>query len=136
MNVIKMRFNVGILIAGGSLFLAAIPALAHHSFAAEYDGTKPIKVIGTVTKFDMTNPHSWVYLDVKDADGKVANWGFETASPNALFRRGFKKDFLKPGSVVTIEGFLAKDGSHTGNAQKLLMPDGNTIVLGTEVNPG
>jgi len=136
MNVIKMRFNVGILIAGGSLFLAAIPALAHHSFAAEYDGTKPIKVTGTVTKFDMTNPHSWVYLDVKDADGKLVNWGFETASPNALFRRGFKKDFLKPGSVVTIEGFLAKDGSHTGNAQKLLMPDGNTIILGTEVNPG
>jgi len=131
-----MRFSVAILVAGASLFLAAIPALAHHSFAAEYDGTKPIKVTGTVTKFDMTNPHSWVYLDVKDADGKVANWGFENASPNALFRRGFKKDFLKPGSVVTIEGFLAKDGSHTGNAQKLLMPDGNIIVLGTEVNPG
>jgi hypothetical protein len=118
------------------LLIAAVPVLAHHSFAAEYDGTKPIKVTGTVTKFDMTNPHSWVYLDVKDADGKVVNWGFETASPNALFRRGFKKDFLKPGNVVTIEGFLAKDGSHTGNAQKLLMPDGNTIILGTEVNPG
>jgi hypothetical protein len=135
-NVMKLRSSLAILIASASLFLAAIPGLAHHSFAAEYDGTKPIKVTGTVTKFDMTNPHSWVYLDVKDADGKVANWGFETASPNALFRRGFKKDFLKPGNVVTLEGFLAKDGSHTANAQKLLMPDGNTIVLGTEVNPG
>jgi hypothetical protein len=135
-NVMKLRSSLAILIAGASLFLAAVPVLAHHSFAAEYDGTKPIKVTGTVTKFDMTNPHSWVYLDVKDADGKVANWGFETASPNALFRRGFKKDFLKPGSVVTLEGFLAKDGSHTANAQKLLMPDGNTIILGTEVNPG
>ena len=131
-----MRLKIAVLAATAGLFLAAIPVLAHHSFAAEYDGTKPIKVTGTVTKFDMTNPHSWVYLDVKDADGKVVNWGFETASPNALFRRGFKKDFLKPGSVVTIEGFLAKDGSHTGNAQKLLMPDGNTIILGTEVNPG
>ena len=131
-----MRFKIAVLIASAGLFPAAIPVLAHHSFAAEYDGTKPIKVTGTVTKFDMTNPHSWVYLDVKDADGKVVNWGFETASPNALFRRGFKKDFLKPGNAVTIEGFLAKDGSHTGNAQKLLMPDGNTIILGTEVNPG
>ena len=135
-SLMKMRLNAAILALRAGLFLAAMPALAHHSFAAEYDGTKPIKVTGTVTKFDMTNPHSWVYLDVKDADGKVLNWGFETASPNALFRRGFKKDFLKPGNVVTIEGFLAKDGSHTGNAQKLLMPDGNTIVLGTEVNPG
>ena len=139
MIVLVMRVRskaAALLIASASLFLAAMPVLAHHSFAAEYDGTKPIKVTGTVTKFDMTNPHSWVYLDVKDADGKVANWGFETASPNALFRRGFKKDFLKPGSVVTLEGFLAKDGSHTANAQKLLMPDGNTIILGTEVNPG
>jgi hypothetical protein len=135
-RLVRMRLKFAVLAATAALFLAAIPALAHHSFAAEYDGTKPIKVTGTVTKFDMTNPHSWVYLDVKDADGKVVNWGFETASPNALFRRGFKKDFLKPGSVVTIEGFLAKDGSHTGNAQKLLMPDGNTIILGTEVNPG
>jgi len=134
--VMRMRSKIALLVTGAALFLPAIPALAHHSFAAEYDGTKPIKVTGTVTKFDMTNPHSWVYLDVKDADGKIVNWGFETASPNALFRRGFKKDFLKPGSVVTIEGFLAKDGSHTGNAQKLLMPDGNTIILGTEVNPG
>jgi uncharacterized protein DUF6152 len=134
--VMRMRSKIALLVTAAALFLPAIPVLAHHSFAAEYDGTKPIKVTGTVTKFDMTNPHSWVYLDVKDADGKVVNWGFETASPNALFRRGFKKDFLKPGSVVTIEGFLAKDGSHTGNAQKLLMPDGNTIILGTEVNPG
>jgi len=131
-----MKPKLAILAATAGLLLAAAPLLAHHSFAAEYDGTKPIKVTGTVTKFDMTNPHSWVYLDVKDADGKMVNWGFETASPNALFRRGFKKDFLKPGNVVTIEGFLAKDGSHTGNAQKLLMPDGNTVILGTEVNPG
>jgi Family of unknown function (DUF6152) len=131
-----MKMTAAILIAGAGLFLAAMPVLAHHSFAAEYDGLKPIKLMGTVTKFDMTNPHSWVYLDVKDTDGKVVNWAFETASPNALFRRGFKKDFLKPGNLVTIEGFLAKDGSHTANAQRLLMPDGNTIVLGTEVNPG
>ncbi len=130
-----MRSTLAVLMAGATLLFAANPVAAHHSFAAEYDGTKPIKVTGTVTRFDVTNPHSWVYLDV-NADGKVVNWGFETASPNALYRRGFKKDFLKPGNVVTIEGFLAKDGSHTGNAQRLTLPDGTQVTLGTQENPG
>ena len=115
---------------------AGVPARAHHSFAAEYDGAKPIKLTGTVTKFDLTNPHSWIYIDVKDAEGKVVNWGFETASVANLYRRGFRKDSVPAGTVVTIQGFLAKDGSHTGNAQKLTLPDGKTFILGTEVNPG
>ena len=110
--------------------------LAHHSFAAEYDGSKPIKISGTVTKFDMVNPHSWIYVDVKDDTGKVVNWKFETASPSNLYRRGFKKDTIKSGMQVTIEGYLAKDGSATANGQKLHMPDGTVIILGTEVNPG
>ena len=131
-----MRPKPSLLLAGLVVLLAALPALAHHSFAAEYDGTKPIKLTGTVTKFELTNPHSWIYIDVKDADGKVVNWGFETASVANLYRRGFRKDTVAPGTVVTIEGFLAKDGSHTGNAQKLTLPDGKTVVLGTEVNPG
>jgi hypothetical protein len=75
-------------------------------------------------------------VDVKGPDGTVVNWAFETASPNVLFRRGIRKDFLKPGNIVTIEGYLAKDASHTGNAQKLLLPDGTQVILGTEVNPG
>ena len=125
-----------LLLAGLAVLLASIPAVAHHSFAAEYDGTKPIKLTGTVTKFELTNPHSWIYIDVKDADGKVVNWGFETASVANLYRRGFRKDTVASGTVVTIEGYLAKDGSHTGNAQKLTLPDGKTVVLGTEVNPG
>ena len=131
-----MRRKSSLLLAGLAVLLAALPALAHHSFAAEYDGTKPIKLTGTVTKFELTNPHSWIYIDVKDADGKVVNWGFETASVANLYRRGFRKDTVAPGTVVTIEGYLAKDGSHTGNAQKLTLPDGKTVVLGTEVNPG
>src|SRR5581483_448598 len=116
--------------------LTALPALAHHSFAAEYVQNKPIKVTGSVTKFDFTNPHSWITLEAKEADGTVVTWGFETASGANLFKRGFRKDSLKPGTVVTIEGFQAKDGTHTGNAQKMTMPDGKEVVLGTEQNPG
>lgn len=127
----------GLLFAAGlALLLATAPASAHHSFAAEYDRDKPIKLTGTVTKFDLTNPHSWIYIEVKEADGKVVSWGFETASVANLYRRGFRKDTVKPGTIVTIEGFLAKDGTHTGNAQRMTLPDGGVVVLGTEVNPG
>jgi Family of unknown function (DUF6152) len=115
---------------------AALPALAHHSFAAEYDKGKPLKFTGTVTKFDLTNPHSWIYIDVMGPDGTVVNWAFETASPSNLYRRGFRKDTIKPGTVVTIEGFGAKDATHTGNGQRLTMPDGKQYILGTEENPG
>ncbi len=128
--------KLSVLVAGAGLFLTAMPAFAHHSFAAEFDRNKPIKLTGTVTKFDLTNPHSWIYVDAKDADGNVVNWGFETASLISLFRRGFKKDTLKPGMVVTLEGFLAKDGTHTANGQRLTLSDGTHFVLGTEENPG
>jgi|SRR5581483_4766025 len=131
-----MIFKPFLAAAGVGLLLAALPAAAHHSFAAEFDRDKPIKVTGSVTKFDFTNPHSWIYLDVKDADGNVATWGFETASGANLFKRGFRKDSLKPGTVVTIEGFQAKDATHTGNAQRMTLPDGKVVVLGTEENPG
>lgn len=131
-----MIFKPFVSAVGVALLLAALPAAAHHSFAAEFDRDKPIKVTGSVTKFDFTNPHSWIYLDVKDADGSVATWGFETASGANLFKRGFRKDSLKPGTVVTIEGFQAKDATHTGNAQRMTLPDGKVVVLGTEENPG
>jgi len=131
-----MRLRFAVAMAALVLMLAGVPLPAHHSFAAEYDGNKPIKLSGTVTKFDMVNPHSWIYMDVKDDSGKVVNWKFETASPSNLFRRGFRKDTIKPGMQVTLEGYLAKDGSPTANGQKLHLPDGNVIILGTEVNPG
>ena len=123
-------------LAGMLLGLAALPAAAHLSFAAEYDQDKPIKLTGTVTKFDVTNPHSWIYIDVKNADGTVVNWGFETASAANLYRRGIRKDTVKPGTVVTIQGYLAKDGTNTGNAQTMTLPDGTQMILGTEQNPG
>lgn len=132
-----MKWNV-VLPAAAVLLccLAAMPALAHHSFAAEYDKEKPLKFTGTVTKFDLTNPHSWIYIDVMQPDGTVANWAFETASPSNLYRRGFRKDTIKPGMVVVIEGYGAKDATHTGNGQRITMPDGKQYVLGTEENPG
>ena len=131
-----MRLRPAAAVAALFLVLGSVPLRGHHSFAAEYDGAKKITLSGTVTKFDMVNPHSWIYIDVKDDAGKVVNWKFETASPSNLYRRGFKKDTIKPGMQITLEGYLAKDGSPTANGQRLHMPDGSVIVLGTEVNPG
>jgi uncharacterized protein DUF6152 len=131
-----MALKIPVAVACLGLLLSEMPAWAHHSFAAEYDHLKPIKITGTITRFDLANPHSWIYLEAKDNDGKAATWAFETASLLALYRRGFKKDSLKPGMLVTIEGFLAKDGTRTGNGQKLTLPDGNIVILGTEENPG
>lgn len=131
-----MKRNFGLLVLGGALLVAALPALAHHSFAAEYDKDKPVKITGSVTRFDLSNPHSWLYLDVTGPDGKAASWACETAAAGSLYRRGFRKDTVKPGMIVTIEGFQAKDSSNTCNAQKMTMPDGSVTVLGTEQNPG
>jgi hypothetical protein len=131
-----MRLPLVLFLAALALAILPTPAPAHHSFAAEYDGSKPIKLTGTITKFDMINPHSWLYVDAPDSDGKATiNWSFEIAAPNILFRRGFKKDYFKAGTVVTIEGYLAKDGTKTGNAQRVTLPDGKQLILGTETNP-
>src|SRR5437773_9837137 len=106
-----------LLIAGFSLLFAAAPALAHHSFAAEFDAKKALNVTGTVTKVEWMNPHVWFYADVKDESGKVTNWGFEMGSPNGLMRAGWSRTSMKLGDVVAVEGSLAKDGSTNVNAR-------------------
>ena len=108
-------------IAGLSLFAAAAPVHSHHSFAAEFDATKPVKLTGTVTKIEWTNPHVWFYVDIKDEAGKVTNWGFELGSPNGLMRAGWTRNSMKVNEVVTIEGSAAKDGSNHVNARSITL---------------
>lgn len=123
----------------GSLLLAVllvIPVLAHHSFSAEFDGTKPIQLKGVVTKIDWANPHVYFYIDVKGTDGKVENWGCETAGPGGLLRRGWKRDSLKVGDQVTVNGYRAKDGSKLADARHITLPDGRRIFGGTPGDGG
>ncbi len=116
------------------LLLAVAPMLAHHSFAAEFDGSKPMDLVGTVTKVDWVNPHSWIYIDVKSDDGTVANWGLETGPPNVLYRGGWRRDTVKPGDSITVHGFVAKDGSHTLAARQITTPDGRRLFAGSPDN--
>jgi hypothetical protein len=118
------------LVAGSLLVLAAVPAVAHHSFAAEYDRNKQVNLTGTVTKVDWMNPHMYFYIDVKDANGNVTSWGLENGNLSGLMRRGWRKDSLKIGDVVTVEGFLAKDGAHIANARSVKLSDGRKMFSG------
>jgi hypothetical protein len=118
-------------VAGLSLLVSAVPLKAHHSFEAEYDSKKPVEVKGTVTKMEWMNPHARFYVDVKDDSGKVINWNFELGSPNVLRRQGWSRDSLKVGDTVTVEGYLAKDGSNLANARRITLADGRKVFNGS-----
>jgi len=127
-----MNIKIAVVIVGVGLLLAGRPVAAHHAFAAEFDAAKPIKLTGAVTRLDWTNPHAWIYVDVKDDTGKVVNWGFELASPNGLMRTGWTRFSLKPGDVVTVEGTRAKNGSNHANAEAVTLANtGRRLFAGS-----
>ena len=126
-----MKVKLSLLGAAAGLLLAAVPVLAHHSFAAEFDADKPITLKGTLTKMEWINPHGWIYIDVKSPDGKVVNWAIESGAPNALIRRGLRKTDFPVGTEVLVEGFRAKNGTPTANGITVKLTDGRNFLMGS-----
>ena len=126
-----MKIKQIAMIASAGVVLAAIPAWAHHAFAAEFDAKKPVHLEGVVTKVELINPHSWIHVDVKGADGAVASWMVEAGSPNVLLRRGLTKASVPTGTQVVVEGYQSKDGSKRANGRDITLPDGKKLFLGS-----
>jgi len=127
-----MRMKLPLVIAAIAAFvvLTTAPVWAHHAFAAEFDSKQRVKFKGVVTKMEWTNPHVWIHLDVKQPDGTIEKWSVEAGTPNVLFRRGFTKQALLPGTEIVVDGYRSKDGSRRANGRDLTLPDGRTLFLG------
>src|SRR6267142_5364809 len=125
-----MRTRLVVAVTAVVLLLAVVPVWAHHAFAAEFDQSKPVKVRGLVVKWELTNPHSWIHIDVKGADGKVVTWMIEGASPNNLYRLGLTKESLPAGTVIMVEGYKAKDGSTRAVGRNITFANGKKFFLG------
>jgi hypothetical protein len=121
---VRAKFILSIAAFG---LLGAVPVVAHHSFAAEFDGSKAVRLVGALTKIEWTNPHSYFYLDVKDEKGNIVKWSCEGGAPGALSRRGFKKGDIKIGDTLVVDGYLARDGSHLIDARRVTLPDGRSV---------
>ena len=126
----KVRNVLMLAVAVTAMIPFAVPARAHHSFAAEYDADKPVTLTGSVTKMAWINPHSWIYLDVKKPDGTVENWAVEAGPPGTLVRAGFTKNSLAPGTVIKVNGYRAKDGALRANGRDITLPDGKLLFVG------
>jgi hypothetical protein len=131
-----MRASLGVVAAGLGFLLAAVPVLAHHSFAAEYDAKQPVTLKGTVSKVEWTNPHARFYVNVKDENGKVTTWNLELASPNVLSRNGWTRHSLTEGDVITVEGSKAKDGANMANARSVILASGKKVFAGSSADNG
>ena len=126
--------KTGLLVAVAGILLSnAVPVLAHHAFSSEFDQAKPIKLSGEITKLEWVNPHAWIFIDVKSTDGKVVGWRFEMGAPNALLRAGWSRSDIKPGTAVTISGFLARSGGSVGNAFQIRLPDGRDLFAASSL---
>ena len=128
-----MRVTPIVLMSALALAAAVPAALAHHSFSAEFDVSKPIKLQGTVTSVKWINPHTWIFMDVKKADGSVENWGVEAGTPNTLFRLGFTRDAVKVGTEILVDGYESRDGSKRANGRDMTLPDGRKLFMASSV---
>jgi hypothetical protein len=126
-----MKTKLTVAVACGGLLLVAVPAWAHHAFAAEFDSKKPVHLTGIVSKVELINPHAWIHIEVTGPDGKVTSWMVEAGSPNVLLRRGFTKASVASGTQVVVEGYQAKDGSNRANGRDITLPDGKKLFLGS-----
>jgi hypothetical protein len=127
----KTRLALAAAVGGAILALTASPIWAHHAFTAEFDAKRPVHLTGTVTRMEWINPHAWLHIDVKNADGAVTSWMIEAGTPNTLFRRGFTRDSLKIGTVVVVDGYQAKDGSNRANGRDVTLQDGTKLFFGS-----
>ena len=127
----RTKLAVALTVIGLLMSAAVAPLSAHHAFAAEFDANKQVKFEATVTKMEWTNPHVWIHVDVKKPDGTSEAWAFEAGTPNVLFRRGFTKNSLLPGTKIVVDGYRAKDGSRRANGRDVTLPDGKKLFLGS-----
>ena len=126
-----MNLHRAFALAAAAILIGSSPALAHHSFGAEFDASKPVQLRGTVVKVEWINPHSWIHIDVKQPDGTMVRWMIEGGTPNTLVRRGFTKKSLEAGTEITIQGYRAKNGANRANGADMILPNGKHLFLGS-----